>query len=140
MGFSGKHVLKTFGQYSDIKVRFAGVVYPGETIVTKMWKEADKVIFGKYIRSSPLSRMQTNNYATKSYGGQGTRYSRHRQRGSDTCPLAEGEVVNKFVSEIINSLCFTLYGQSLCMSFANANECISILAARTAFSSWTACH
>ncbi|KAJ8521123.1 hypothetical protein ONZ45_g2175 [Pleurotus djamor] len=45
MGIAGKHVLKTFGEYSDIKVRFAGVVYPGETLVTDMWKEGSKVIF-----------------------------------------------------------------------------------------------
>ncbi|KAI1797367.1 multifunctional beta-oxidation protein [Ganoderma leucocontextum] len=45
MGISGKHVLKTFGEYKDIKVRFAGVVYPGETLVTEMWKEGDKIIF-----------------------------------------------------------------------------------------------
>ncbi|GLB40189.1 putative NAD-P-binding protein [Lyophyllum shimeji] len=45
MGIAGKHVLKTFGPYKDIKVRFAGVVYPGETLVTEMWKEGDKVIF-----------------------------------------------------------------------------------------------
>ncbi|KAI0075244.1 putative multifunctional beta-oxidation protein [Panus rudis PR-1116 ss-1] len=44
-GFSGKHVYKTFGPYKDIKARFAGVVYPGETLVTEMWKEGDKVIF-----------------------------------------------------------------------------------------------
>jgi acyl dehydratase len=46
MGISGKHLLKTYGEYSDIKVRFAGVVYPGETVVTEMWKEGGKVIFG----------------------------------------------------------------------------------------------
>jgi len=45
MGVAAKHVLKTYGQYKDIKVRFAGVVYPGETIVTEMWKEGQKVIF-----------------------------------------------------------------------------------------------
>jgi glycopeptide antibiotics resistance protein len=49
MGLSGKHILKTYGEYSDIKVRFAGVVYPGETVVTKMWKDGNKVIFGAYL-------------------------------------------------------------------------------------------
>jgi len=44
-GISGKHILKTFGPWQDIRVRFAGVVYPGETLVTCMWKEGDKIIF-----------------------------------------------------------------------------------------------
>ncbi|KAH9928628.1 multifunctional beta-oxidation protein [Fomitopsis serialis] len=44
-GISGKHILKAFGPYSDIKVRFAGVVFPGETLVTEMWKEGGKVVF-----------------------------------------------------------------------------------------------
>ncbi|ODN74569.1 hypothetical protein L202_06933 [Cryptococcus amylolentus CBS 6039] len=45
MGIAGKHVLKAFGPYEDIKVRFAGTVIPGETLVTEMWKEGNKVIF-----------------------------------------------------------------------------------------------
>jgi multifunctional beta-oxidation protein len=45
MGIASKHVLKSFGDFKDVKVRFAGVVYPGETIVTEMWKEGDKVMF-----------------------------------------------------------------------------------------------
>ncbi|KAL0564288.1 hypothetical protein V5O48_017763 [Marasmius crinis-equi] len=44
-GIAGKHIYKTYGAFSDIKVRFAGVVYPGETLVTEMWKEGSKVIF-----------------------------------------------------------------------------------------------
>jgi len=50
MGIAGKHVLKTYGPYKDIKVRFAGVVYPGETIVTQMWKEGSKVIFNAKVK------------------------------------------------------------------------------------------
>ena len=46
MGIAAKHVLKTFGPYEDIKVRFAGTVIPGETLRTEMWKEGNKVIFG----------------------------------------------------------------------------------------------
>ena len=45
MGISAKHVVKTYGYFKDIKVRFGGVLYPGETIVTEMWKEGSKVIF-----------------------------------------------------------------------------------------------
>lgn len=46
-GIAGKHILRTFGPFSDIKVRFAGPVIPGETLVTEMWKEGDKIIFSK---------------------------------------------------------------------------------------------
>ncbi|KAG8998152.1 hypothetical protein FRB93_013834 [Tulasnella sp. JGI-2019a] len=45
LGFSGKHVLQTFGPWKDIKTRFVGVVYPGQTLVTEMWKEGNKVVF-----------------------------------------------------------------------------------------------
>jgi multifunctional beta-oxidation protein len=44
-GFAGKHILQTYGEFKDIKARFSGSVYPGETLVTEMWKEGDKVIF-----------------------------------------------------------------------------------------------
>ena len=45
MGISGKHVFRAFGPIKDIKVRFTGHVFPGETLETSMWKEGNKVIF-----------------------------------------------------------------------------------------------
>ncbi|KAI1913439.1 bifunctional hydroxyacyl-CoA dehydrogenase/enoyl-CoA hydratase fox2 [Ophidiomyces ophidiicola] len=45
MGVSGKHVYNTFGAFKNIKVRFAGVVIPGQTLKTEMWKEGNVVIF-----------------------------------------------------------------------------------------------
>ena len=44
-GIAGRAILNTFGQFKNIKVRFAGVVLPGQTLVTEMWKEGKWVIF-----------------------------------------------------------------------------------------------
>jgi len=45
MGIASKHLITTFGKWKSIKVRFAGVVVPGQTLVTEMWKEGNWVIF-----------------------------------------------------------------------------------------------
>ncbi|KAK2760241.1 bifunctional hydroxyacyl-CoA dehydrogenase/enoyl-CoA hydratase fox2 [Arachnomyces sp. PD_36] len=45
LGISGKHVYGKFGRYKNLKVRFAGVVLPGQTLRTEMWKEGGVVVF-----------------------------------------------------------------------------------------------
>ncbi|KAL7796974.1 NAD(P)-binding protein [Trichoderma afarasin] len=44
-GVAGKAVYDKFGAFKNIKVRFAGPVIPGQTIVTEMWREGGKVVF-----------------------------------------------------------------------------------------------
>ena len=51
-GFSGKHVLQKFGQFKNIKVRFAGTVLPGQTLVTEMWKEGNRVVFQTMVKET----------------------------------------------------------------------------------------
>lgn len=47
LGFAVRHVMKTYPneQVLRIKSRFSGVIYPGETIVTKMWRTDQRVYF-----------------------------------------------------------------------------------------------
>ncbi|KAJ4360060.1 bifunctional hydroxyacyl-CoA dehydrogenase/enoyl-CoA hydratase fox2 [Didymosphaeria variabile] len=51
-GISGKHVLQTYGQYKNIKVRFAGTVLPGQTLQTEMWKVGNTVVFQTRVKET----------------------------------------------------------------------------------------
>lgn len=47
LGFAVRHVLQAYPdeQIVRVKARFSGVIYPGETIVTEMWREQARVHF-----------------------------------------------------------------------------------------------
>lgn len=44
-GIATKHVIAQYGMIKNIKVRFAGSVIPGQTLITEMWKDGNKIIF-----------------------------------------------------------------------------------------------
>ena len=51
-GFAGKAVYENFGPFANIKVRFAGVVIPGQTLVTEMWRDGGRVIFQTRVKET----------------------------------------------------------------------------------------
>lgn len=49
MGISARVLTDKFGTFKNIKVRFSGHVFPGETLKVTAWKEDNKVIFETYV-------------------------------------------------------------------------------------------
>ena len=95
MGIAGKHVLKKCGPYSDIKVRFAGTVIPGETLVTEMWKEGEKVIFREPLYLSRACHIDQGHIGLPRMQGEREEYGGFEQCGghSDQVRCYQGEVV-----------------------------------------------
>ncbi|CAK7209371.1 bifunctional hydroxyacyl-CoA dehydrogenase/enoyl-CoA hydratase fox2 [Sporothrix bragantina] len=44
-GIAGKHIFEKFGEIKNIKARFVGIVTPGQTLVTEMWRDGLVVRF-----------------------------------------------------------------------------------------------
>ena len=52
-GITGKHVYEAYGPLKNLKVRFAGVVLPGQTIVTEMWAESkSKIVYRATVKET----------------------------------------------------------------------------------------
>ncbi|KAF7547554.1 hypothetical protein G7Z17_g7648 [Cylindrodendrum hubeiense] len=51
-GFAGKAVYERFGAFKNIKVRFAGVVIPGQTLITEMWRDGNKITFQTKVKET----------------------------------------------------------------------------------------
>jgi multifunctional beta-oxidation protein len=51
-GITGKHVYQAYGPFKNIKVRFAGTVLPGQTIVTEMWRDGSKVLYQAKVKET----------------------------------------------------------------------------------------
>lgn len=68
-GLSAKVLLDEFGPFNEIKGRFTGIVFPGETLRVLAWKQGDTVIFQTHVVDRKT--IAINNAAIKLIGDKG---------------------------------------------------------------------
>ncbi|KAF3003936.1 hypothetical protein E8E14_002837 [Neopestalotiopsis sp. 37M] len=44
-GIAGKAILERYGPFTNIRARFSGTIFPGQTLRVEMWKEGHSVLF-----------------------------------------------------------------------------------------------
>ncbi len=71
MGIAGKAVYEQYGRVKNVKVRFAGTVLPGQTVVTECWKEGGKVLFQTKVKET--GKLAISGGACELVGGEGAK-------------------------------------------------------------------
>lgn len=136
-GFAGRHVVKAFSKndprfFKAIKVRFSDSVFPGETLITEMWKESDeKIVFRCKVKER--DKTVISNAAVELY----KEIPKPKQKPAagakaSAAPAASGDPTSAEIVEVIKDY-VTKNAQEL-TSNVNASYVFSLTSPASAFS------